>query len=237
MTKRICVCVNAAAVDEHAVEAALTIRDATGWEVVVVSMGPAAAGPGLRRALAMGAERVILVSDPVLEGSDLIPTSRVLTAVIARQAPEIVIFGAWSPDVGTSLLCSAVSERLGWPLLSHAASIVMAGQRVRGTRRTDRGGSVAEAELPAVVGLAGPVGTPRHPALSAIASARRKPIEVVTAGGLGLSAAECGLAGSRTRLLGVDAGQSRTKQTTFIDGPDAAERLFAILVERGVSVG
>jgi electron transfer flavoprotein beta subunit len=231
VTRRICVCVNADAVDEHAVEVALSVRDVTGWEVVVVSMAPATARAGMRRALAMGADRATLVADRVLELSDLIPTSRLLAAVVAREAPELVIFGAGSPDA--SLLCSAVSERLGWPLLSHAASITIVGQGVRASR----GGTVVEAECPVVVGLVGPVGTPRQPDLSAIASARRKAIAVVTAGSLGLIPEDGGLVGSRTRVLGVDPWEAPSKQTTLIDGPDAADQLFAILKEWGAVFG
>lgn len=218
-------------------ELALTVADATGWEVVVVTMAPASAGAGLRRALAMGADRAIHVADPALAGSDLLPTSRVLAAIVRRESPEIVFFGAGSADTGASLLCAAVSERLGWPLLSRAASIALTGHRVRAFRRTDRGGIVAEADLPVVVSLAGPIGTIRHPGLSDIASARRKPVEVMTANRLGLSAEESGLAGSGTRVLGAAPGQVRSKQTTILDGPAAAERLFAILQEWGVGRG
>jgi electron transfer flavoprotein beta subunit len=233
---RICVCV-AAALDEHAVEQALRVRDSTGWEVVVVSMAPASRGAGIQRALAMGADRAVHVADPALAGSDLVPTSRVLTAVLAREAPDLVVLGAGDPDNGSGMLPGAVSERLGWPLLSRVTALTISGDRVRGSRRTDRGGSVVEAGLPAVVSLAGPVGTPRHPVLSDIAAARRKRVDVVTSEELGLSPEACGLPGSGTRVLGVQPAPVRPEPAVLLDGPGSAERLFEILQARGVRVG
>ena len=80
-------------------------------------MGPAEGSESLRTALAMGAARAVLASDPLLEGSDLLATSRVLAELITAETPGIVVFGAQSADSGGAMLSAAVAERLGWPLL------------------------------------------------------------------------------------------------------------------------
>jgi electron transfer flavoprotein beta subunit len=233
----VCVCVRSVPADAHAVELALRIREVRGGDVVVVTMAPESAMGAIRRALAMGADRAVLVSDPTLSGSDLMPTSRVLASVISREAPDLVLFGAGSGDGGGSVLSAAVAERLGWPVLTWAAAVEVDGRQVRASRRTDRGETVAETGLPAVVGLAGPVGTPRSPTLADIAAARRKPVDVLTADDLGLPHEARGVRGSGTTVAGVDAPRRTSAGATILDGQDAAERLFAILVERGVGVG
>src|SRR5919106_3812344 len=96
--------------DAHAVEEALRIRDAAGvGEIVLVSMGPAKTADALRKALAMGADRAVLVTDDAAAGADLVGTSRVLAAVLERESPDLVLFGQQASDADGAVLWSAVA--------------------------------------------------------------------------------------------------------------------------------
>jgi len=103
--------------DTHAIEEALRLREEAGaGEVGVLSMGPAKAMDALRKALAMGADRAVLVSDDALAGADLVATSKALAAAIGAWAPELVLFGQQSADVKGSCLCAADAERRDLPV-------------------------------------------------------------------------------------------------------------------------
>src|SRR3954454_12080330 len=114
------------AFDANAVEEALKLRDASGeGEVVVVSMGPEKAMDSLRKALAMGADRALLVSDEGAAGSDLVATSRVLAAALEREQPELVLFGQQASDADGAVLWAAVADRLRRPLVSQLAELTV----------------------------------------------------------------------------------------------------------------
>src|SRR3954465_5148061 len=110
--------------DVHAIEEGLRQRDAAGGgEVVVVSMGPERAAEALRRALALGADRAVLVSDDALAGSDLLATTRVLAAAIAREEPDLVLLGQQGDESVGAVLWAALAERLGAPPGSPGAGV------------------------------------------------------------------------------------------------------------------
>src|ERR671934_909255 len=110
--------------DANALEEALRIKEATGeGEVVVVSFGPSRAVDSLRKALAMGADRAVLVSDDGAAGSDLVATSRVLAAALEREQPDLVLFGQQANDSDGAVLWAAVADRLQRPLVSQVAEL------------------------------------------------------------------------------------------------------------------
>src|ERR1700674_1022571 len=110
--------------DTHAVEEALRLREAgSDGEVVVVSMGPARAADALRKALAMGADRSVLVTDSALEGADLVATSKALAGALAREGADLVLFGQQSADGNGACLWAAVAERLRLPVISQASEL------------------------------------------------------------------------------------------------------------------
>src|SRR5580765_1578427 len=112
--------------DVNAVEEALRIKEQTGdGEVVLVSVGPERALEALRKALAMGADRALVVADDALAGSDLVATSRVLAAALEREAPDLVLFGQQASDSDGAVLWAAVADRLRLPLVSQAADLTV----------------------------------------------------------------------------------------------------------------
>src|SRR5437773_6435435 len=113
--------------DANAVEEALRLKDAGGEaEIVLVSLGPAKAQDALRKALAMGADRAVLVSDDAAAGSDLVATSYVLAKALERQDADLVLFGQQAGDSDGAVLWAAVAERLRRPLVSQAAEVTPA---------------------------------------------------------------------------------------------------------------
>src|SRR3989440_9511640 len=138
--------------DAHAVEEALKIRDAAGeGEVVVLSMGPQKALDSLRKALAMGADRAVLVSDDALAGSDLVATSAVLAKALEREQADLVLMGQQGSDSDGAVLGAALADRLRLPMFSQAAELTVSDESIRGKRQTEFGYDVIEAPLPAVV--------------------------------------------------------------------------------------
>ena len=104
--------------DEYAVEEALRIKEAHGGEVTAVCMGPETATDAVRKALAMGADKAVLVSDVALAGSDVQGTAYVLAEALKTMQWDLVVFGVRSTDGETGCVPAAVAERLGVPLLS-----------------------------------------------------------------------------------------------------------------------
>ena len=126
--------------DVNAVEEALKLRDAgADAEVVIVSLGPERALEAMRRALAMGADRLVLVADEAAAGSDLVATSRILAAALERESPDLVLFGQQANDADGAVLWAAVADRLQRPLISQVAELEHEGGKVRGKRQTEFG--------------------------------------------------------------------------------------------------
>lgn len=222
------------AYDRHAIEAAVRLREAGGAdvEIVVVTMAPASAARSVDRALAQGADRSIHVADPVLAGSDILATSRVLAAALERESPDVVLFGQQSADAESYVLPAAVAERLALPVVTQAASLEVAGGALVAKRQTETGYDTVEAELPVVVSVSDAINDPRYPALPAIMGAKRKPHETLTVADLGLDAAAVGEAGSGTRVLAVSAPPARSGGERIVGEDGAAERIVAFLEER-----
>src|SRR5919204_2608424 len=221
--------------DANALEEALRIKDATGdGEVVVVSLGPDRAVDSLRKALAMGADRAVLVSDEGAAGSDLVATSRILAAALAREQADIVLFGQQASDSDGAVLWAAVADRLQRPLISQVAELTREDGKVRGKRQTEYGYDVIEAPLPAVVAVSDAINEPRYPSLKGIMGAKKKPQETISLSDLGVDAAEAGEAGSRTGGYALGDPPARGDTVKLEDDGTAAEKILAFLQEKKV---
>ena len=220
--------------DTHALEAALVVKDgAADTEVVVISMGPERAGESMRKALAMGADRVVLVADEGAAGSDLVATSAVLAKALEREEADLVLFGQQAGDSDGAVLWAAVADRLRLPLISQAASLDLDGGKAKAKRQTEYGYDVLEAPLPAVVAVSDAINEPRYPSLKGIMGAKKKPQEVVSLADLGVDAGDAGEGGSRTEVLATSDPPPRgdTERIEDEDG-SSAERIVAYLAER-----
>jgi electron transfer flavoprotein beta subunit len=221
------------AFDVNAVEEALRVKESQGEaEVVVVSLGPARALDSLRKALAMGADRAILVADDGAAGSDLVATSRALAKALEREQADLVLFGQQSSDSDGAVLWAAVADRLRLPLISQAAELVVAEGKAAVKRQTEFGYDRIEAPLPAVVAVSDAINEPRYPSLKGIMGAKSKPQETVGLGDFGLSASEVGDQGSRTEVLALGDPPARGESRKVEDDGTGAQQILDFLVEK-----
>ncbi len=220
--------------DAHALEEALKVKDGDATtEVVVVSMGPAKAAETMRKALAMGADRVVLVSDDGAAGSDLLATSVVLAAAISRENPDLVLLGQQAGDSDGAVLWAAIADRLQLPLVSQAATLELGDGKVKSKRQTEYGYDVLEAPLPALVAVSDAINQPRYPSLKGIMGAKKKPTETVTLADLGVSPDDAGPAGSRTEVYAASPPPAHGETERIEDeGGSSADRILAFLAER-----
>ena len=221
--------------DANAVEEALKLKDETGpeaVEVVIVSVGPERALEAMRRALAMGADRVVLVSDEAVAGSDLVATSRVLAAALEKENPDLVLFGQQASDGDGAVLWAAVADRLQRPLISQVAELEHTDGKVRGKRQTEFGYDVIEAPVPAVIAVSDAINVPRYPALKGIMGAKKKPQETLSLSDLGVSPDQAGEAGSRTTVEALNDPPARGDTVKLEDDGSAAEKIVEFLAEK-----
>ena len=219
--------------DLNAVEEALRIKEAQGdGEVVLVSLGPEKATESIRKALAMGADRSILVTDEAAVGSDLLGSTYVLAAALEREQPDLVLFGQASNDGDGAVLWAAVADRLRRPVLSQAASLELEGGNVVGKRQTEHGYDTISAPLPAVVAVSDAINEPRYPSLKGIMGAKSKPQETLALADLGLDASRAGTAGAKTTVLDLAPPPTRGDQVKIEDDGSAAQKILDYVVER-----
>jgi electron transfer flavoprotein beta subunit len=195
-------------------------------------MGPEKAIDAIRKTLAMGADRSVLVTDDALAGSDLVATSHVLARALEREQPDLVLFGQYAGDSEGAVLWAAVAERLRRPLISQAAELRVEDGAVVGRRQTEFGYDVIRAPLPAVVAVSDAINEPRYPSLKGIMGAKKKPQQQVSLDELGVDAAEAGAAGSRTAVLAVGDPPPRGDSQRIEDDGNAAQRIVAYLEEK-----
>ena len=219
--------------DVNAVEEALRLKESTGdGEVVLVSLGPPKAIDALRKGLAMGADRAVLVADEAAAGSDLLGTSRALAAALGREEADLVVFGQASNDGDGAVLWAAVADRLRRPLISQVATLTVEPGSVTGKRQTEHGYDTISAPLPAVVAVSDAINEPRYPSLKGIMGAKTKPQETVSFGDLGLGESTAGEAGAKTTVLELGPPPSRGDTITIEDDGTAAQKILDYVVER-----
>ena len=221
------------AFDANAVEEALRVKDASGeGEVVLVSLGPEKALDSLRKALAMGADRAVLVSDEAAAGSDLLGTTRALAGALEREAADLVLFGQSSGDGDGAVLWAAVADKLRRPVISQVASLSAEDGTVTGKRQTEHGYDVISAPLPAIVAVSDAINEPRYPSLKGIMGAKTKPQETLSLADVGVGAGEAGETGAKTVVLELGPPASRGDQMKIEDDGSAAQKVLDLVVER-----
>ena len=219
--------------DANAVEEALRLKEANGdGEVVIVSMGPAKAADSIRKALAMGADRSVLVADDAAAGSDLVATSAALAKALEREQADLVLFGQQSSDSDGAVLWAAVADRLRRPLVSQVAELTVEGGSIKGKRQTEYGYDVIAAPLPVVIAVSDAINEPRYPSLKGIMGAKSKPQETLSLGDLGLEAGQVGEAGSRTTVLELSPPASRGDSVKIEDDGSAPDKIVDFLAEK-----
>ena len=217
--------------DEFGVEAALQLKEEHGGEVTVLSMGPEGAIEAVRRALSMGADKGVLVSDASLEGSDALATATVLSATIARADFDLVIAAVESTDGYTGTMPMAMAEFLGVPQITFVNEITESGDTVKVRRQTPEGYHVVECPLPAVMTVTAGLNEPRYASFKGIMAAKNKPTETLSLSDIGLSDDDLAVRQTVEQTSKVD----ESRETEVIEGGDeAAARIAEFLAEAKV---
>lgn len=213
--------------DENAVEAAVSLVEEHGGEVITLSMGPEDAEDGLRRALQMGADSAVLVSDEALVGADVVTTAGVLAAAIARIGDvDLVLTGMASLDAMTSMLPGALAASLGVPALTLAHELEVKGSEVTITRTLGTLTETLAAAMPALVSVTDQANEPRYPNFAAMRAAKKKPLEVWDLAELGVERRE-----DVSTLSHAEARPAREAGIIRTDAGEAGRELAAWLVE------
>ena len=221
------------AFDAHAVEAALKLKEERGdGEVVLVSLGPEKTLDAMRKALAMGADRAVLVSDSDAAGSDLVATSYALARVLERENADLVLFGQQAADSDGAVLWAAVAERLRRPVISQVADLTVVDGKARGKRQTEFGYDVIDAPLPAVVAVSDAINVPRYPSLKGIMGAKAKPQEKLALVDAGVEAERMGVRGSKTEVLALADPPPRGESRKIEDDGNAAQAIADFLADK-----
>jgi electron transfer flavoprotein beta subunit len=223
------------AFDLNAVEEALRIKESTAeGEVVAVSFGPEPAWEALQKALSMGADRALFVTDDRAVGSDLLATGYALAKVIENEAFDLVFFGQQSSDADGAVLSAAVADRLRLPAVSQVSALTVDGATVTARRQTEFGYERIELQLPAIVSVSDAINEPRYPSLRGIMAAKKKPIKEISLESIGIDAERVGQPGSRTWVDRLLEAPRRQEGVVIEDDGTAAERIVEFLVQQGI---
>ena len=213
--------------DMYGIEAGLALKEALGGEVAVVSMGPDQAIEAVKRALSMGADRGVLISDDALAGADSLVTARVLAAAIRRAAFDLVIAGVESTDGYTGTMPSSLAELLGVPQVTFARALTASDSSITVERQTADGYHVIECSIPALVTVTAGANEPRYPSFKGIMAAKKKPLEHLTLGDLGVSAEDAEV---KQEIVGIAEVDER-KSGEAVDEDEAPARIADLLAE------
>ncbi len=208
--------------DEYAIEEAIRLKEKHGGKSTAISMGPENAKEALKTCIAMGCDEAILISDPVLKGSDALGTSYVLAKAVEKMGDvDIVLFGRQAIDGDTALVPAGVARRLGWAPLTYTIKIAeldAGAKTIKAERLLEQGKQIVTAKLPAVVGTVKDINEPRYPSFMGIRKAAKATIAMWTAADLGCDPTKIGAAGAAMRWPRVYAPPAREGSVEIIDG-------------------
>ncbi|WP_447003942.1 electron transfer flavoprotein subunit beta/FixA family protein [Saccharothrix isguenensis] len=220
-------------INERAVEEALLLQEAHGGEVTVVAMGPDRATDAIRKALSMGANKAVHVSDEALHGSDVLSTAKVLAKAIGTlDGFDLVIAGNEATDGRAGAIPAILAELLGVPQVTQVRKVTVEGSTIKAERETDEGVSHLEASLPVVVSVTEKINEPRYPSFKGIMAAKKKPVTTLTVADLGLDAGEVGLGAAWSQVLEAAPKPPRSAGQRVEDSGDGGSKIAAYLVDQ-----
>src|SRR5579875_156980 len=223
--------------DTHAIEAAMQIREGGAVEVdeiVAVTMGPSTATRALQKAVSLGADRSLHLSDDGLAGSDVAATGYALSKALEKESPDLVLLGQQSDDGECYTIGAVVADHLKMPSLTQVIKMDTSASSLTCERQAEYGYDTVEIALPAVISVGDAINEPRYPSLKAIMGAKKKPLETVAAGDVGIDTSLVGVDGSRVQCgefhdpPAKSAGQIIEDEDT----DETVEKIVAWLEER-----
>ena len=222
--------------DTHAIEAAMQLKESGALpvdEVVAVTMGPESAVRALHKAVSLGADRSVHLTDAALAGSDVAATGYALSQALKRENPDLVQLGQQSDDGECYTIGAVVADHLEMPSLTQVIKIDVEGAtKLRAERQAEYGYDTVEVALPAVISVGDAINEPRYPSLKGIMGAKKKPQEILSLGDVGIDAADVGESGSRTTVLALADPPARGGSQKIEDDGSGAQKILDFLVER-----
>jgi electron transfer flavoprotein beta subunit len=204
-------------IDEFAIEEGLQLKESQGGEVTIMTVGPERATESIRKALSMGADKAVHVTDEALHGSDAIQTAKVIAKALGTIEWDVVIAGSEATDSRSAIVPALVAEALGAPQLTQARKVSVDGSTVSIERVTDTGYDRVEGSTPAVISVVEKINDPRYPSFKGIMAAKSKPITVLSLGDLGLDAGDVGLANAWSQVVSFENAPPRAAGQTVKD--------------------
>jgi electron transfer flavoprotein beta subunit len=193
--------------DTHAIEAAMQIKEGGSVEVdeiVAVTMGPESAFRALHKAVSLGADRSVHLTDESLAGSDVAATGYALAKVLEQESPDLVLLGQQSDDGECYTIGAIVADHLQMPSLTQVIKMDVEGGALVCERQAEYGYDTVEIEMPAVISVGDAINEPRYPSLKAIMGAKKKQLDTKSAGDAGVEGDKVGEAGSKTEVLAIN---------------------------------
>ena len=193
--------------DTHAIEAAMQLKESGALpieEVVAVTMGPESAVRALHKAVSLGADRSVHLSDAALAGSDVAATGYALAQTLKRENPDLVLLGQQSDDGECYTVGAVVADHLGMPSLTQVIKLeVEGGDSLKAERQAEYGYDTVKVQLPAVIAVGDAINEPRYPSLKAIMGAKKKPLDTLTAADAEIDASKVGGDNASARWVGA----------------------------------
>lgn len=214
--------------DRYGVEMGLQLAQANEGTVTLVSMGPTGNAQGIRQALAMGADKAVIIEDDDLRGSDALTTASALARAVESEDFDLVVAGTESTDGYSGVVPQMLAEILGVPALTFATSVEIDGTTVTIHRQTVDGYDVVTTSLPAVVAVTAGAVEPRYPTFKGIMDAKKKPVETLASTDLGIESSDGQTVVSVTEAPEREAGRK------IEDDGEAFLEIVALLEERKV---
>jgi len=217
--------------DTHAIEAAMQVREGGAVEVdeiVAVTMGPSSAVRALHKAVSLGADRSVHLTDDALSGSDVAATGYALAKTLERESPDLVLLGQQSDDGECYTIGAVVADHLKMPSLTQVIKMDLAEGKLTCERQAEYGYDTVEVTLPAVISVGDAINEPRYPSLKAIMGAKKKQLDTVAIGDVGIESDRVGEAGSRV-VCGEFKSPPEKAGGTIIEDEDTNETVEKIL--------
>ena len=223
--------------DTHAIEAAMQIKEGGSVEIdeiVAVTMGPESAFRALHKAVSLGADRSVHLTDDVLAGSDVAATGYALAKVLEQESPDLVLLGQQSDDGECYTIGAIVADHLQMPSLTQVIKIDVEGGALVCERQAEYGYDTVEVELPAVISVGDAINEPRYPSLKAIMGAKKKQLDTKSTGDAGIEGDRVGEAGSKTQVLGINPPPEKAAGQIIEDEDtdETVQQIVAWLEER-----
>jgi electron transfer flavoprotein beta subunit len=212
-------------IDEFAIEEGLRLKEEQGGTVTILTVGPERATESIRKALSMGADKAVHLTDAIA-------TAKAIAAALGTVEWDVAIAGSEATDARGAVVPALLAEVLGVPQLTQARKVTVDGSTITIERITDTGYETVEGSTPAVISVIEKINDPRYPSFKGIMAAKTKPVSVLALSDVGLDAGEVGLANAWSQVVSFENAPPREAGQTVKDEGNGAAAIADFLVAK-----